>query len=700
VTSVSATITVRDQVAVTVLDMQLRNPAQVRQEAELLIPVPDGAAIKGFDFQGTGKEPTAVLLPKEEAKKTYDSIVAKIRDPALLEFIGWNLVRSSVFPVEPGGTQAVRLTYEQVLPADGDRIDYVLPRSESIDYAVPWQVTMSIVSERAIATVYSPSHEIDESRKTSGEVKISLAKSAASVPGPFQLSFLLEKGGVTASVMAYPDPKIGGGYFLLLAGAPPDASGDGTRMKRDVTFVLDRSGSMAGEKLDQAKAAVKQVLGGLEDGESFNLIAYNEGVDAYSETPVKKDAASVAAAVKWMESVGPRGGTNIHDALVESLRAKPAPGSLPIVLFTTDGLPTIGQTSETAIRAVAGDGNPHKRRVFTFGVGVDVNTPLLESIAADTRAKATFVLHQEDVEVKVARVFNALSGPVLSDPFLTVTDKDGAKTKGRIREILPARLPDLFDGDQLVVLGQYVGDDPLRFVVSGAFGGQERQFTLEHDFSKATTRNGFVPRLWATRKIAALIDAIRRAGADTTFSADIERIAADPRFKELVDEIVALSREFGILTEYTAFLAREGTDLDRPEEAFHEARKNLLERAVRTRSGQGSVSQSINSQAQLDQRALNPRNVYFDENMERVSIDTVQQAGNAAFYHRGNRWVESRVSAAGEAKTPRVVEFGSEEFGELAVRLANEGRQSAVVLRGEILLDVDGEQVLLRSAVE
>ncbi len=131
ISNVTVGVVIRDQVATTMMEIRLRNPAAARQEAELLVPVPDRAVIRGFSFQGPGAEPSARLLPRDEAKATYDRIVARARDPALLEFAGFNLVRSSVFPVEAGGTQAVRLTYEHLLPATGDRVDYVLPRSES-----------------------------------------------------------------------------------------------------------------------------------------------------------------------------------------------------------------------------------------------------------------------------------------------------------------------------------------------------------------------------------------------------------------------------------------------------------------------------------------------------------------------------------------------------------------------------------------
>jgi Ca-activated chloride channel family protein len=689
VTGVEVGVEILEQVATTTMDVSLFNPGRQRLEAQLLVPVPEGAALKGFDFMGTAREPTAKLLPKAEAKGTYHAIVARVRDPALLEFIGTNLIQSSVFPVEGQGRQKVRITYEHLLSADGDRVDYVLPRSESLDFAVPWNIAVQVKSKHRISTVYSPSHDIQTVRKGDSWVSARLDVKDRTKPGPFRLSYLLEKGGVTASLFAYPDPKVGGGYFLLLAGAPAVAE-KAPSIKREVTVVMDRSGSMNGEKLEQVRQAALQVISGLEPGEAFNLITYNEAVDAFSSRPVIKTKESMREARAWLEGMQSRGGTNIHDALVEALRLEPARGTLPIVLFLTDGLPTIGQTSERAIREMVIKGNRAGRRIFTFGVGVDVNTALLEKIASETRAFATFVLPGEDVEVKVAKVFNSLKGPVLADPRLRVAER------GRVRDLLPQRLPDLFAGDQLVILGQYVGEKPIAFEIGGNYLGRQKTFAVKFDPRKATTRNGFVPRLWASRKIAVLVDAIRSSGADADRVAVQAAAHNDPRFKELVDEIVRLSTEFGILTEYTAFLAREGTDLGRRSEVLATARDNFQNRAVSTRSGMGSVNQDMNRQYQAKQQVLNPGNEYWDQNMNRVSISNVQQVNDQAFYQRGNRWVDSRLMEKERGLRPQtVIRFGSGEFKRLAERLSKEGRQGSISLRGDILMVVDGKPVLI-----
>ncbi|MFK7819169.1 MAG: VIT domain-containing protein, partial [Planctomycetaceae bacterium] len=349
VTKVDADITINEQIATTVLTVYLQNPVSRQLEAEVMIPVPNKVVVRGFDFQGNASEPTAELLPRDEARRIYNGIVAKLRDPALLEFAGFRMIRSSVFPVPANGTQTVRVTYEQLLPADGSRVDYVLPRSQSVTNKVPWTIRAVVNSKRAISTVYSPSHRVETNRTTTGQVRLRVADSASREPGNFRLSYLMDDGNVSASLLAYPDPNIKGGYFVLLAGLPA-VSEKANTIKREVTIVLDRSGSMNGDKIKQAREAVRQVVAGLDDGEAFNIIVYNEAIDVFSEQPVLKSDKTEEEALEFISSIRPRGGTNIHDALLESMRQKPADGMLPSVLFLTDGLPTIGQTSEKTIR--------------------------------------------------------------------------------------------------------------------------------------------------------------------------------------------------------------------------------------------------------------------------------------------------------------------------------------------------------------
>ncbi len=691
ITEVEVKIDILEQTATTTIEIRLENKTNRRQEAELVLPVPDGAVVRGFAYDGPGGMITAKVLPKEEAKRIYERLVAKIRDPALAEFIGYNLIQSSVFPVEPRGKQKVRLTYEHLLESDLNRVDYVLPRTESLEYSVPWKITADIKSKSPISAVYSASHKVYMHRVSETEVSVKIEAEAEKQPGPFRLSYLLEKNGVTASMFAYPDKKVGGGYFLLFAGLPADISKQENTIKREVTMVIDRSGSMRGEKIEQVKEAALQIISGLEEGEAFNAIIYSNTVESFSKSAVKKSRETEQAAQKYIDGITATGGTNIYDALKTALEQKPIEGYLPIVLFLTDGLPTVGNTSEIGIRELATKTNPYKRRVFTFGVGFDVNAPLLEKIAEESRAKAEFVQPKEDVEVKVGKVFKSLSGPILAEPEIEVLNKNGGQAMGRVRDVLPAKLPDMFEGDKLILLGQYVGDEPIQFRIKGNYLGKEKTFKFTFEFDKADVKNGFVARLWASRKIAELIDVIRQMGAEPGASTD------EPKIKELVDEIVRLSTEFGILTEYTAFLAREGTELSDRELVLGEAVRGLENRAMRVRAGKGAVSQSYNIAGQKLATTPNYGNVYLDEDMQRVRITNVQQINDRAFYNRNNQWVDSIiVDKEKDIKPDKTIEFGSKEFFELAERLARENRQGSIALRGDVVLSVDGQIILVK----
>ncbi len=690
-----AGVEISEQVGTTTLDISLTNTARSRLEAQVLLPVPEGVVLRGFSFQGSALEPKAELLSKEDARRTYETIVARVRDPALLEFLGCNLIRSSVFPVPPLSGQKLRVVYEQLLSRDGDRVDFTLPRTESVEYRVPWRIGVRLQSKSPMGAIYSPTHRIETLRQGQTRATVRLISAASTEPGPFRLCYLLQRAGMSASLLAYPDTTIGGGYFLLLGGAPARPAGAPV-MKREVVLALDRSGSMAGEKLEQVRAAALQVLEGLEDGETFNLIVFNEAVESFAPEPVEKNSETMRSSRQFIRRLRARGGTNLHDALQEAFRPRPAHGSLPVVLFLTDGMPTVGQTSEKAIYRLATQGNPHRRRVFTFGVGVDVNAPLLDKLALETRAASTFVLPKEDIEVAVAQVFKRLSGPALAEPALEVQDSNGKPALDRVHDLLPARLPDLFEGEQFVVFGQYRGEEPLAFELQGHYGGRERTFRFRFELSKATTRNAFVPRLWASRKIAVLTDAIRELGADATADPAGTIRGKDAPMKELVEEIVGLSKQFGILSEYTAFFAAEGTDLTQPANVLARALSNFDQRAAQTRTGWGAVNQSFNNSYQRSQLELNWRNTFYDSNLNRAEITTVQQVNDRAFYKRGNRWVDSALVDEIRPASPRVVEVGSSEFRQLAERLAAENRQGAMALRGEILLRVGQENILVK----
>ncbi len=700
--TVKATVKVLEETASTTLELELVNHGHAAAEAIVLLPVPEGAAVSGFALEGLNPEATAQLLPRAEARRIYDEIVRRLKDPALLEFAGHAVVRSSVFPVPPGGRQRVRLAYDHLLLRDGERVDYELPRSESLTANALWTIDVGVSSRAGVAMAYSPSHEITTARTGAGKVSVRLAEASRRNPGTFRLSYLRTQRDLTASLFAYPDPRIGGGYFLLMAGMPPLPAGERERQRREVTVVLDRSGSMAGGKMEQARAAALQVIEGLADGEEFNVVDYSTTVSLFAERPVRKDAATIAQARAYLAALRPNGGTNIHDALVEALRQPHADGTLPLVLFLTDGLPTVRSTSEAVLRELVEKGNVHQRRFFTFGVGADVNVPLLDRIADATRAAATYVLPGEDVELAVEKVYRRLFGPLLADVALHTLTPEGQVDPRRVRDLMPPTLSDLFDGDSLIVLGQYVGEAPLSFRVTGRQHGQPREYRFELDVKRATTRNAFVPRLWATRQIAYLVDQVRALGiGGDPLRAGVP--AGDPRLAELTQEILRLSTEFGILTEYTAVLATDGNRFHDWDGLALRCNAELEQRAVLERTGYVAVAQGANfnerkSKSSVDSR--NSRNEAQGEKLARVEVATVQLAADRCYFQDAGAWLDARlIGQAVPAAEPRV-EFGTPQWHQVVDELIADGRQSVFSLRGAVRLEHRGVRLLLQLNAE
>lgn len=733
--AVNAQVSIVDQVATTVLELTLWNPASTPQESVMVLPVPDGVIVRAVQYDGTGPEPVANILPKDQARAIYTDIVRAMKDPALVEFVGLNLLQTSVFPIPPRTKQTLRLTLEQVLAADGGRVDYTLVRSNSLHTsspgtrATPWTMTVDVKSKLPIATIYSPSHQAAVRVLSPNHASITFS-GPGSHSGSLRLTYLTARTDTatpTFTVFACPAPaadnKPGanavstagsrGGYFMAM-GVLPQRREQHVR-KREVTLVIDRSGSMRGGKFDQAKAAATAVIEGLADGEAMNVIDYSDTIRSYSPQPVIKSAQSSASIKEYIASLSPVGGTNIDGALQEALRAQPTANTLPLVLFLTDGLATIGERNEARIRRSALAANTSGRRIFSFGIGYDVNTPLLAGLSQATRATSTFVTPEEDLEVSVSRVFRGLAGPILELPSLAPLSP---ADRARLPDIQPATLPDYYDGDQVILLGQYTGDAPLTLTLMGTLAGVQSSIPITIDPAHASMQHDYVPRLWARHRIASLIEALRQAGADAPIEGPAQ--ATPPGMKEITDEIVRLSTEFGILTEYTAFLATQQAPVGATAAPAMRAQaaQTLTRRAVSTRSGAGAVNQERNLQALKDagttSRPLTPAppgspapqaaampaqnnaaQSWLGEDMKKVEISTVRQLGANTFYQRNNQWVDARALASADQPAHQTITANSDAYFDLAIRLAAKNQQHLLAQEGNLLLWVDGQRILV-----
>lgn len=704
---VDARILVKGRCALTALELHVRNDGSSPEEAELLLPVPEGVVVKGF-YYGDGKAAwQASLMPAGEARRLYDRIVARRKDPALLEFAGFGAVRTSVFPVPPRSSVKLGIVYEQLLaPADG-RLDYVLPGTEALSGGAPWTVRVELASgKEGPVNLFTPSHRMERHQLEDGTVVLTLAEERMS-PGPFRLSWLEARGrngegrsGPDASVYASPDAAGGeNGYFLAMAGKD-DLSGENSIL-REVTLVLDRSGSMRGEKLASMKEAARQIVSGLNPGERFNIITYNEGVNLFEAAPVEKNEASEKAAHAWLDAVAARGGTNIHEALAAALRQPSHDGMLPVVLFLTDGLPTIGRTSEKSIVALAGEGNRAERRIFTIGVGEDVNAPLLRRMAEVSGGLPTYVLSGENLEVKLSQVFRQLYGPVFRKVRYIVCSPDGREQPGRVQDAMPSGiLPDIYSGAPAVLAGRYIGTGP--FLIKGTCldrNNREQTFSVTVDPQRlASMKDDFVARLWAARKIGSLETALMDMGAGPSGTGALK---SNSKTAELMEEILRLSRDFGIMSSAASFFADDGSSgPSQRDHVFPGGRGSLEGKVMReSREGLGAIALQENAIAKKRELTLNKRNIQMDRQGRPVSFGNTAQIAQNGYFNKNGVWMESTVLSVPDAgRTVKTVQVGTPEYAAVAERLIRANRQGVLALDGSVMILLDGETVLMQNS--
>ena len=511
-------------------------------EADYLFPLPRDAAFQDLQLEINGELVSGETLGAGEARRIYEDIVRRQKDPALVEWMGHGLLRTRIFPIAPGERKKVVVRFQMVAEREGDavRVDYfrgsrfegtgraVEGRRPAADGRVAFE--LMVLNAAAYGDPYSPTHEIevDDGR---GARRVSVRGNAREV---LVLLPLRRQREASVAVLTHA-PRDGEGFALVRL-APP--AGSARTMPRDVTLVLDVSGSMRGRKMEQAKAAGHQLLASLDSRDRFRLVRFSTDVESFRDGFVAATRENVREAGRWLDDLEAEGSTNISGALEEALDAPAVSGRLPIVLFMTDGSPTVGLRDPGAIADLARR-ERGERRLFTFGVGADVNTALVEQLALEGRGTAHFVRPEEDVERAVAVVAGRLRGPVATDLRLRA---EGV----RLEQVMPSAASDLFAGEDLVVLARYetpggrdvrgariwfegrTPDGPVRWETTARFPERERD-------------NAFVPRLWATRRIGWLSAERRRSGANAEIDGEIRR----------------LGETYGIPTELTSYLVLE-----------------------------------------------------------------------------------------------------------------------------------------------
>jgi Ca-activated chloride channel family protein len=520
----SVRVVVDGRVARFEVQERFRNTGPVIAEGTYHYPLPGEAVFSDFSlFQGE-QELKGEMMAAEQARSIYEGIVRRLRDPALLTLVGHGLIRAQVFPVQPGETRTVTLRYTQLLGREADALRIRYAAGDRGD--APVTMAVDVRHEAEFSTPYSPTNPITEQRRD-GTLRISVAPP---VRGDVDLVLPFRHGLVGGTVLTHAEPGEDG--FVLLFLSPP-ASSETAEVGRDLTLVVDVSGSMSGDKIDQAKTALIAALESLRAGDRFRLIAFSNGVRSFREGFTAATPDALTDARSFVNGLIANGGTNLAGA-VEAALLGPSDGErLQVVMLLTDGLPSIGEQAPDRIAAEAA-GRIGRTRIFTVGVGHDVNTYLLDRLALEGRGSATYVAPGADVSDAVGGVLAKLSRPALMDLRI-------ASAPVTLTDVAPAALPDLFYGEELVVLARYRGQGSGPVVIEGTRNGRRERFTLAAEFPRHESGNDYIPPLWASRRIGELTRQIRLEGTTP----------------ELVSRVRDLGLRYGILTEYTAYLVQE-----------------------------------------------------------------------------------------------------------------------------------------------
>ncbi|MEW6026889.1 MAG: VIT and VWA domain-containing protein [Planctomycetota bacterium] len=694
VKNTSLDIKIEDHVAIATVDEIFHNSNPYQLEGTFILPILPETAVQDLALWINGKESRGELLDRDKALQYYQETVRKMVDPALLEYAGYGLLKLRVFPIPASnqdlgvgpGNVRIKYTYTYRLPVDNGLCEFKHPwgtnkfSSEVIDSAV---IKASIKSALPIKTVYSPTYpDIAVSRKDDRNILISFEQNKMKPDKDFILYYALSDKQFGVNLLSYKKPAQDGFFMMFLS--PKYDLKDSEVVRKDVIFVLDTSGSMKdANKIEQAKKALEFCIRSLRKEDRFNLITFSADVRPFKDKLQDVTSGTQDEALKWVKDIEARGGTNIDDALQNALAMVESASKRPcMVVFLTDGMPTVGEQNTDNILKNIAKKNTSNVRIFSFGVGYDINTHLLDKIAESNKGAREYITPDENIEVKVSNFYDKIAYPVLADVKLEASGIE-------IYDRYPKTLPDLFRGSQLTIFGRYKGDGNKLITLSGLVNSEPRKFEYEATFCSGSESAdftqplhvgaGFIPRLWAVSKIGYLLDEILLRGEN----------------KEVREEIIKLAKEYGILTPYTSWLVMEdyrgrvaalppGTQPPPPSAPMDALSRGggAMENEVREKSADASLPSGAPAVRNRRENQKLQKGVYDQKKEggklgETVRNNVRQQADRTFYQGNDNVWYDSAYDPK-DAKKITEVKFMSDEYLELIKKEPRLARYFAV----------------------
>lgn len=654
-------VKINDQSAITKIEQSFYNPTDYQLEGYYIFPVPKGAVISDFTMIINGKEVKAELLDSDKARKIYEDIVKQMRDPALLEYSEQNIFKLRIFPIEPRSEKKISISYSQMLESDNNLFEYIYPLNTEKFSAKPLKnvsVKVDIKSSEPLKNIYCPTHNVEIVNNSDTYSIISFEEKNTKPDNDFKVYFSKSPSRVGLSLLSYKSDN-DDGYFLL--SASPSIQIDKSNIEsKDITFILDVSGSMIGDKLEQAKKALTYCVNNLNSGDHFNIIRFSTAAFSLFKNLKQADKESKSEANRFIDALKAIGGTNIEEAFASAFNNYTESERPHFIVFITDGRPTIGEMNDEKLVKKILKLNSKQSRIFTFGVGDDVNTHILDKLTEATKAWRTYVNDDEDIEIKVSNFYDKIQSPVLSNLKLDFGNIE-------VYHTYPKDLPDLFKGSNLLVFGRYKNNGKTKITLSGKLQGKQKQFVLTDEFTKSKKDYSFIPTLWASRRIGYLLDLIRLNGND----------------KELIEEITSLAREHGIITPYTSYLIMEDEEVRVRNGRLTDGLQTLSPRPELKKSaqeyyykmnettGRSSVEiskdfQGLNTAANYSQTQQGNEQFYYtDSKGQKQNLNQqVKIVSGRAFYQQDKYWIDSELQKQ-EIKNVKRIQFDSDDYYKL-----------------------------------
>ena len=640
-------VTIDGQLATTTVDQEFYNPNPSRLEGYYLFPLPAGAAIRDFSMWIDGRETRAELLDAVKARGIYEDIVRRLRDPALLEYDGRGVFRMRVFPIEPRSRKRIKISYHEVLEKSNGAVAYIYPlATEKFSARAIPEVTivLDIRAATSLAAIHCPTHPVKVSRPAPGRATVRYSGRDTLPDSDFRLFFTPDAGRLGFSLLTFRPRGQDGTFFLSIA--PSFAEKSGEVAAKDITFIVDTSGSMAGRALEQARGAIAACLDRLGRNDRFNIVRFATEAESLFGGLVAASATNRGRAKEFVAAWQAAGGTNCEEALNVALEQKGSSERSRVIVLVTDGRPTIGETGDEALLRLLDRGGD-SLRLFPVAIGSEINTHLLDGFAERTRTFRTYIPLGEEIASGITAFYDKIGSPVLSGLRLDIAGS------ARAMQAHPRQLPDLYRGSTLTVVGRYQGTGAATFTLRGKVNGRSEEFSFRADLPQESLDHDFLPALWAARRVGFLLDQIRLHGES----------------RELIDEVTRLARQHGIVTPYTSYLIVEDEkgrvrrgDLAADEMTVAGAAAPGLEReqreqfaAMKDKSGPGSVRASSEIQK------LNQADALIAADGKAVQqVRTIQ--GRAYYQARSGTWIDARVQGNIRSPVQRIAFASSAYF--------------------------------------